>query len=296
MPKLTNSWRFIVHRTSYIVPTSAKQFSAHHWKDNGRSMFKRKHIVLLVGYLSITLSCGQEKRGNRDKSALTGGNAVAKRLRIDDKRLSGIAEIGGCDGAILLPELALAAFNYTDLDGNKATLKGAKSLCQLLVASKKTVGIYQFVGPETVISEGKVANVALALEGSPYRKAIQHFIIVAGLGTPEERTKLTTSLKLDNPDAIFGEDEKNVTFDSFSKTPNDFETPTLVAMATSTKGIIFNDNAATYLDIVPAAEGLLKESTPEFTGEKSSYEIESPINWDGLTNVGTSIFDIIGVR
>jgi hypothetical protein len=249
--------------------------------------------------LAGALSCGEVRTSTRGRyTQLSGADAIEKKPLIKEV----LAETGntstiGCDGKSVKKPAESAEFEYIDIiEGTEKTLKASKSLCDILAESGKEVGIYQFINPNSKVAVKQVDNIYNALTVSAFKKSIQQFIIISGPSEQKEVDKIIGILAVANPDSKLYEDSEDSTFSAFTATPGEFDIPTLVTMAKSTRGLTITGSSDKYLDIVRAAENLLKEEVPGTATEKSIFEIDSLVGWDGLSNLGTVAFDIISTK
>ncbi len=255
--------------------------------------------LLTVAVIPVLSGCGQTKITSRGK--FTSSNFDAnKKSKVAKEALAEGGDAGknfkACPGAQVATSLSLAGFNFTEVNGTEKTLGDSKSFCDLLTQSANSVGIFHFINPKIDTTHDQLENIQTALATSPYGKQIKHFIIASGSDDKAITDAFVTDAQGRFPDATAHRDDEEKTFNSFAKTPGNFDLPTLVTMAVSGKGLVINDQPDSYLDIVKAAEELLKGEIPSATAEKSLFDLESTLGWDGLVNLGTSSFEIVVVR
>ena len=255
-----------------------------------------KIAPLFIAVLVLGACGGTQTVKKRGKFApKLGADANAQKNIITESPPVEVPIDTSCKGATTT-SLALVDFVAENIEGKTALMSGDKSLCDILTAAKTPVALFQVVKTDCDDCRDQIENVSLAIAASQYSEGISHIIVATNNPDAATLKEFETFSVTAAASATIIEDDASKAWNAFAADKTVFNSPTLIVLAMSSQGVIFNDNDDTYLDAIPAAEELIQAEVAAFDKTTPAGDIETTLDWDGLATLGSASLDIITIR
>lgn len=248
---------------------------------------------LMSAFFIVSACAGQKKRirsSNIPEGELNGADALPQKPCKTNSSTEG---------------LFLAAQGFQSIAGNDLTViqdKKTKTLCDILLESKKKAGAFQFVGIKNEASKEEALSISSLIQDEGFDADFAHITIFTDTPSKLTSKKVTAFLEENAPGAIAARDNNEALWKEFTKDPNSPTYPTIVLMNLNTQGYVFNEPIQDTKRAVEIAEELLSQvvideiedaPTPTPEGEDDQKVL---FGWDGLSFKGNKVFDVVPVK